>query len=239
MKAKTKSIRLTNREMSELLEGIPDPDLHAKISAQLDGQALEPGRGMLMEARKHLTAEGVFRSDKYPWSRDGFVPLKVTDKMAWPMLRAYAAARVGKDAEFTRDLDEALDKVGAPSMSDFLAQGEDDAGGSIGDRARAITNEVVGKMEDKELGRMHPSSPWDRETIVSFIRAAALMGLAESHEMPERIPPAVAIASMMDSLTRTHEQMAEEVRGLPAAHEKHIRRREMEDEVLRLSRKVE
>ncbi len=175
MITETKSIRLTSREMTEVLEGLPDPDLHAKISAQLDGQVLEPGRGPLAEGRDHLTAAGLFRSDKYAWSQDGFVPLKVTDEMAWPMLRAYAAAREGKDVEFTRDLDEALDKVGAPSMSDFLAE-----------------------------GLQSPS----------------------------------AIADMMTALASTIEQM-EDGRGLPQEHEAHIRRREFEDELLRLSRKVE
>ncbi len=158
MQAKTKSIRLTSREMAELLEGIPDPDLHAKISAQLDGQTLEPERGPLAEGREHLTAAGLFRSDKYPWSRDGFVPLKVTDEMAWPMLRAYAAAREGKDLEFTRDLDEALDKVGAPSMSHFLTQREEADGSprAIADMMTALVG-TLDQMDD--LNGLNPSDP--------------------------------------------------------------------------------
>ncbi len=138
----------------------------------------EPERGPLAEGREHLTEAGEFRSDKYPDTPDGILPLKITDKMAWPMLRAYAAARVGKDIEFTRDLDEALDKAGAPSMSDFLARGEDD-----------------------------DASP-------------------------------SAIADMMTALVGTLDQM-EDVLGRPAANERQFRRREIEDEVLRLSRKVQ
>lgn len=68
----------------------------------------------LAEGREHLTEDGQFRSDKYEWSKDGFLPLKLTDKMAQPMLRAYAEARKEKDPEFSRDLHEALDNVGAP-----------------------------------------------------------------------------------------------------------------------------
>lgn len=68
----------------------------------------------LKEGREHLTEEGQFRSDKFLWAPDCFLPLKLTDEMAWPMLRAYADARESIDAEFTRDLHEALDNVGAP-----------------------------------------------------------------------------------------------------------------------------
>lgn len=68
----------------------------------------------LSQGREHLTESGSFRSDKYPWCLDGFLPLKISDKMAWPMLRAYADTRVTVDAEFSRDLHEALDSVGAP-----------------------------------------------------------------------------------------------------------------------------
>ncbi len=241
MTTETKSIRLTEQEVSKVLCGLdnadPFVDLKDKIGDQLRDQAPEPERGPLMEGREHFTAEGLFRSDKYPWSQDGFVPLKVTDEMAWPMLRAYAAAREGKDLEFTRDLDEALDKVGAPSMSHFLAQGED-SGGSMIARAQEITDEVVGKMIDKEMMRLHPSSPWDRETVIMFIHHAALRGLVESRDIVEGLQSPSAIADMMAALAGTLEQM-EDGRGLPQAHEGHIRRREFEDEVLRLSRKVE
>jgi hypothetical protein len=116
-------------------------------------------------------------------------------------------------------------------------QGEEDAGGSMLDRAQEITDQVVGKMIDKEMMRMHPSSPWDRETIIAFIHHAALQGLAESRSIAEGLQSPSAIADMMTALVGTLDQMGD-VRGLPAAHERQIRRREMEDEVLRLSRKV-
>lgn len=64
--------------------------------------------------RDHLTTSGEFRSDKYPWCKDGFLPLKLADKSAWPMLRAYADVRRAVDAEFSDDLHEALDNKGAP-----------------------------------------------------------------------------------------------------------------------------
>lgn len=229
------TVSLTSGQWSRVLSWAGSEDA---LAGEIVSQLKDEERGPIAKGREHLTAAGLFRSDKYPWSQDGFVPLKITDEMAWPMLRAYAAAREGKDAEFTRDLDEALDNAGAPSMSEFLAQEGKSAVGSIGDRAQEITDQVVGKMIDKELGRMHPSSPWDRETIVSFIRAAALMGLVESRDIVEGLQSPSAIADMMTALVGTLEQM-EDFQGLPSAHQRGARRREIEDEVLRLSRKVE
>lgn len=75
-----------------------------------------PAREPLAEGREHLTVSGLFRSDKYWWSKDNHLPLKLSDKMAWPMLRAYADARRGLDPEFSRDLHEALDNEGAPRI---------------------------------------------------------------------------------------------------------------------------
>ena len=55
---------------------------------------------------------GEFQSDKYPWSRPGFVPLKLTDPMAQPVLWAYAEVRREVDAEFAEDLQEMLIAAG-------------------------------------------------------------------------------------------------------------------------------
>ena len=55
---------------------------------------------------------GEFQSDKYPWCERGFVPLKVTDPMAQPMLQKYAEARRSVDLEFSDDLIEALEVAG-------------------------------------------------------------------------------------------------------------------------------
>lgn len=67
--------------------------------------------------------DGEFRSDKYEWSRPGFVPLKLTDPMAQKLLWAYAELRREIDAEFADDLQEALRLKGynpdAPEPSDF------------------------------------------------------------------------------------------------------------------------
>lgn len=80
----------------------------------LDGAIMSAECEPLLEGREHLTVSGLFRSDKYDWSEDGFLPLRIGDSMAWPMLRAYADSRREKDAEFSRDLHAALDNVGAP-----------------------------------------------------------------------------------------------------------------------------
>ena len=44
--------------------------------------------------------DGEFQSDKYPWCEPGFVPLKLTDPMAQPVLWEYANVRRPVDAGF-------------------------------------------------------------------------------------------------------------------------------------------
>lgn len=68
----------------------------------------ESRRLELKEGREHLTVTNQFQSDKYPWCPAGFVPLKVTDPLAMDLLSQYADRRKVIDAEFTRDLLEAL-----------------------------------------------------------------------------------------------------------------------------------
>lgn len=52
--------------------------------------------------------DGQFQSDKYTWCLPGFVPLKLTDQMAQPLLWEYAQRRRMVDAEFADDLEAAL-----------------------------------------------------------------------------------------------------------------------------------
>ena len=56
--------------------------------------------------------DGQFQSDKYPWCHPGFVPLKLTDPMAQPVLWEYARVRREVDAEFSDDLKLALVATG-------------------------------------------------------------------------------------------------------------------------------
>ena len=68
----------------------------------------------------HLV-DGEFQSDKYPWCKRGFVPLKLTDPMAHPVLWNYAEVRASVDQEFADDLKEALRSEGYaanPSVRD-------------------------------------------------------------------------------------------------------------------------
>lgn len=60
---------------------------------------------------EHLI-DGEFQSDKYPWCQRGFVPLKITDPMAQPLLWRYAQSRREVDAQFSLDLEEALRLAG-------------------------------------------------------------------------------------------------------------------------------
>jgi hypothetical protein len=60
---------------------------------------------------------GEFQSDKYSWCAPGFVPLKLTDPMAQPLLWEYAAVRRSVDSEFSDDLEACLKKEGfAPPL---------------------------------------------------------------------------------------------------------------------------
>ena len=64
---------------------------------------------------EHLVeVDGVlkFKSDKYEWCLPGFVPLKVTDRMAQPVLWDYAQRRRAVDAVFADDLETALKNAG-------------------------------------------------------------------------------------------------------------------------------
>ncbi len=56
---------------------------------------------------EHLI-DGEFQSDKYPWCRRNFVPLKLTDPAARKVLKEYAELRRSVDPEFADDLLEAI-----------------------------------------------------------------------------------------------------------------------------------
>jgi len=61
---------------------------------------------------EHINADGEFQSDKYPWCKPGFVPLKLTDPMAKSVLWEYADRREAVDSEFAKDLKACLFKAG-------------------------------------------------------------------------------------------------------------------------------
>jgi len=58
-------------------------------------------------SREHII-NGEFQSDKYPWCKRGFVPLKLTDPNARLVLRIYAELRRSVDADFSDDLLDAI-----------------------------------------------------------------------------------------------------------------------------------
>ena len=66
---------------------------------------------------------GEFQSDKYPWCKPGFVPLKLTDPMAQPVLWEYANVRRSVDAEFADDLQQALATAGYEPAICWLCDG--------------------------------------------------------------------------------------------------------------------
>lgn len=61
---------------------------------------------------EHINGDGKFQSDKYPWCEPDFVPLKLTDPMAQPVLWLYAEHRRDKDATFSNDLQLRLRQLG-------------------------------------------------------------------------------------------------------------------------------
>ncbi len=56
----------------------------------------------------HHLVDGEFQSDKYPWCKPGFVPLKLTDPDARAVLKEYALRREKVDSEFSSDLWQAI-----------------------------------------------------------------------------------------------------------------------------------
>ncbi len=56
----------------------------------------------------HHLVDGEFQSDKYPWCKRGFVPLKLTDPDARAVLNEYARRRLKRDPEFSSDLWQAI-----------------------------------------------------------------------------------------------------------------------------------
>jgi len=54
----------------------------------------------------HLTEDGQFKSDKYPWCPAGFIALKFTDPLAQKVLLDYADET--KDKELASDIRKAL-----------------------------------------------------------------------------------------------------------------------------------
>ncbi len=110
-------------ELEDLIETNPgvgmheDPAGHAWTMANTAREAIivleaeAEAREPLAEGRDHLTEDKVFRSDKYPWCRDGFVPLKLTDPDARKVLRIYADCHQERDSDFSRDLLEAIANI--------------------------------------------------------------------------------------------------------------------------------
>ena len=58
--------------------------------------------------REHINADGEFQSDKYPWCKPGFVPLKLSDPDARIVLAQYCVMRRLKDPSFSQDLQWAI-----------------------------------------------------------------------------------------------------------------------------------
>jgi len=87
--------------------------------------------------------DGEFQSDKYPWCKRGFVPLKITDPMAQKPLYAYAQKRREVDAEFSDDLCQCLLNSGyvRPEMAD--QKEEDRYKGSPLEKINNLKNEIV------------------------------------------------------------------------------------------------
>lgn len=69
---------------------------------------------------EHINADGEFVSDKYPWCLPGFVPLKLTDRMAQPHLWRYACIRAAVDQQFSDDLCACLRAAGYDDVPPFV-----------------------------------------------------------------------------------------------------------------------
>lgn len=69
---------------------------------------------------------GQFQSDKYPWCKPGFVPLKLSDPRAQDLLWEYAQRRRIVDAEFSDDLETTLKTAGYQPAAHRTLQELDD-----------------------------------------------------------------------------------------------------------------
>ena len=76
--------------------------------AELDAPAATPER----QGGRHLSQDGKFLSDKYPWCPAGFIALKFSDPRAAAALRAYAVDC--SEPNLARDILEALE---APAVT--------------------------------------------------------------------------------------------------------------------------
>ena len=83
----------------------------ASVIEWLERARLVIGRVTKRMKMSHIV-DGQFKSDKYEWSKPGFVPLKLTDPMAQPVLWQYAQTRRAVDPEFSGDLETALCAAG-------------------------------------------------------------------------------------------------------------------------------
>ena len=96
-----------------LRQSLDDSEVADVTDEKYDGSA----------AREHVD-RGRFQSDKYPWCRPGFVPLKIDDPMAQPVLWTYADVRRSLDSAFSDDLQWCLRCAGFPVPVPFPEEGE-------------------------------------------------------------------------------------------------------------------
>ena len=71
---------------------------------QVTTGAADPGPVPERPHGPHLTADGQFKSDKYPWCPVGFFALKITDQRAWLPLNLYAMGLAMHGDEHDQDL---------------------------------------------------------------------------------------------------------------------------------------
>ena len=84
--------------------------LHEAVKFQRETAAREEMQS------EHINANGEFQSDKYPWCKPGFVPMKLTDKMAQSLLWDYSVRREDVDKQFSEDLRTCLMNAGCVGL---------------------------------------------------------------------------------------------------------------------------
>ena len=71
---------------------------------------------------EHLTADGKFKSDKFPWCPEGYVALNVTSSKAWPALRQLAETYYPTDPVFANDLWQATHNAEWSGSNDTIGR---------------------------------------------------------------------------------------------------------------------
>lgn len=120
--------------------------------------------------------DGEWKSDKYPETPKGLVPLKTSDKTAQDLLWDYAQRRRVVDAEFSSDLETALKDKGFDPKSVILLK--------LNHReAMALTAAIDIAMRSGKLLEALGATDDDLALIETFVKLKTFVGTVQRIEI--------------------------------------------------------